>query len=414
MKLLLLNIKELIQVEDRSRKWVAGKEMSRINTISNAFLFINDELIVDYGPMGKLKDSDLDNHDVIMEIDCSGKMVFPSFCDPDSHLLYPFSHELSFVEKIRNNSGSKNRRKDYSKTPHLLHEMTEDEIYDLAIDNLNQVVKKGTGAIEIKSGYGLVPEDELKMLRVIRELKRSTPLAITSTFLGTHIFPGKYIKNPDHYSTELIETILPVIVAENLADNIDIYLDKRYFSNSTVENLLRSGMRAGLKPKIHSDELGLTKLRSKSLSENIGIIDLQNQINAKQIAIMAKNHVLPVIMPGASFFHNLSTTSAREMIDAGLPLAIATDFDPGEMPSCDMKFMMSLCCIKYGMTPEEVINAATINAAFAMDISDGYGSISKGKAANIFITKNIPSYQYFPYAYNSDLIEMVILGGVIQ
>jgi imidazolonepropionase len=205
-----------------------------------------------------------------------------------------------------------------------------------------------------------------------------------------------------------------LIIKENLADNIDIYVDKRYFSNSTIEHILRAGMRAGLKPKMHSDELGLNRLRSKSLSEDIEIIESNNQINAKKIGVMAKNHTLPVIMPGASFFHNLSVTSAREMIDAGLPIAIASDFDPGEMPSCDMKFMMSLCCIKYGMTPEEVINAATINSAYAMDISDGYGSIARGKAANIFITNNIPSYQYFPYAYNSDLIDMVILGGVIQ
>jgi imidazolonepropionase len=414
MKLLLLNIKELIQVEERPRKWIAGKEMSRLNTISNAFLLISDELISDFGPMDKLNDSDLDNHDVLMEIDCSGKMVFPSFCDPDSHLLYPFSHEDAFADKNTKNRGFKKMFKAESNKYLQLHEMSEDEIYDQAIENLQHVIKKGTGAIEIKSGYGLDPEDEIKMLHVIRELKKSVPLAISSTFLGTHTFPFKYIKTPEKYADILVNTILPQIIKENLADNIDIYVDKRYFSNSTIEYILRSGMRAGLKPKMHSDELGLARLRSKSLSEDIEIIESNNQINGKRIGILAKNHTLPVIMPGASFFHNLSATSAREMIDAGLPIAIASDFDPGEMPSCDMKFMMSLCCIKYGMTPEEVINAATINSAYAMDISDGYGSIARGKAANLFITTNIPSYQFFPYAYNSDLIDMVILGGVIQ
>jgi imidazolonepropionase len=291
--------------------------------------------------------------------------------------------------------------------------MSIDELYVQALDHLNEVVRKGTGAIEIKSGYGLDVEDELKLLQVIRKLKSTTPLVIKSTFLGSHTYHENYRRSPAKYMDHVLD-ILPVIAQDELADNLDLYYDRQFLSRSETERLLAAGLKEGLNVKIHSGELGLNLVNELNLKFCMDIMDHNGQLSRENIFLMAESDLFPVIMPGTSFFRNLSTFSAREMIDAGLPLAIATDFDPGSMPSCDMKFMQSLACIKYGMKPEEVINASTINSAFLMGIGDGYGTITRGKAANVFVTRKIPSYQYFPYAFSSDLIEMVILDGEIH
>ena len=281
------------------------------------------------------------------------------------------------------------------------------------MDHLKEVVRKGTGAIEIKSGYGLEAEDEIKLLQVIRKLKQTTPLVIKSTFLGSHTYHESYRRSPSRYMDHILD-ILPSIVQDELTDSLDLYYDKQFLSRNETGRLLLAGLRAGLNVKIHSDELGLNRINENNIKVCLDILDQSGQITPDMISKMVEAELFPVIMPGASFFHNLSTSSAREMIDAGLPLAIATDFDPGSMPSCDMKFMQSLACIKYGMKPEEAINASTINSACLMGIGNGYGSISKGKAANLFITRKIPSYQYVPYAFSSDLIETVILDGEIH
>ena len=405
MDLLLLNIKELVQTGENPSQYLAGKEMSSLSSILDAFLLISNEMIVDYGTMEELGIGHFENSDCMMEIDCKGRMVFPSFCDPDSHLLYPFVSDHS--------SGIYNKGINFSDSFAGLHEMTIDELYVQALDHLNEVVRKGTGAIEIKSGYGLGIEDEIKLLKVIRKLKRTTPLVIKSTFLGSHTYHEKYRKSPAKYMDHVLD-ILPVIAQDELADNLDLYYDRQFLTRSETERLLSAGLKAGLNVKIHSDELGLNLVNELNLKFCLDIMDHSGQISRENIFLMAESELFPVIMPGTSFFRNLSTSSAREMIDAGLPLAIATDFDPGSMPSCDMKFMQSLACIKYGMKPEEVINASTINSAFLMGIGDGYGTITKGKGANVFVTRKIPSYQYFPYAFSSDLIEMVILDGEIH
>jgi imidazolonepropionase len=294
-----------------------------------------------------------------------------------------------------------------------LHEMSVDDLYQQAIDHLKEVVRKGTGAIEIKSGYGLDAEDEIKLLQVIRKLKRTTPLVIKSTFLGSHTYHENFRRSPSGYVDHILD-IIPSLVQDELADNLDLYYDRQFLTLHETETLLQAGLREGLNVKIHSDELGLNHLNKENIPVCLDILDQAGQLTREKIEQMVSAEIFPVIMPGASFFHNLSTSSAREMIDAGLPLAIATDFDPGSMPSCDMKFMQSLACIKYGMKPEEVINASTINSAYLMGIGEGYGSITRGKAANVFVTRKIPSYQYFPYAFSSDLIEMVILDGEIH
>lgn len=367
-------------------------------------------MILDYGSMKALNDCDLENFELLMEIDCSGRLVFPSFCDPDSHLLFPFGKLNDFPAQV---AGRKKRGITFSDAFLRLHEMTVEELYLQALDHLKEVVRKGTGAIEIKSGYGLEAEDEIKLLQVIRKLKMTTPLVIKSTFLGSHTYHENFRRSPAKYVDHILD-ILPSLAKDELADNLDLYYDHQFLSRSETERILFAGLKEGLNVKIHSDELGLNRLNETNIKDCLNILDQPGMFTREKIEKIAEAGVFPVIMPGASFFHNLSTSSAREMIDAGLPVAIATDFDPGSMPSCDMKFMQSLACIKYGMVPEEVINASTINSAYLMGIGEGYGTITKGKAANIFVTRKIPSYQYFPYAFSSDLIDMVILDGEIH
>ena len=398
-----------MQTGENPVAFLAGKEMGRLSAIHNAFLLISDEMIVDYGSMEELGESHFENSDLLMEIDCNGRLVFPSFCDPDSHLLYPFDSIHSIANK-----GLNHRSADTGFTDSFvkLHEMSVEELYLQAMDHLKEVVRKGTGAIEIKSGYGLEAEDEIKLLQVIRKLKQTTPLVIKSTFLGSHTYHENFRRSPSRYLDHILD-ILPSIAREELAESLDFYYDKQFLSRHETETLLMAGLREGLNVKIHSDELGLNRITESNMNDCLDILEHPGQISGQNIEQMVTSGIFPVIMPGASFFHNLSPTSAREMIDAGLPLALATDFDPGSMPSCDMKFMQSLACIKYGMKPEEVINASTINSAYLMGIGDGYGTITKGKAANLFVTRKIPSYSYFPYAFSSDLIEMVILDGEV-
>ncbi|MCE1200052.1 MAG: amidohydrolase family protein [Marinilabiliales bacterium] len=414
MDLLLLHIKELVQAADDLTTCRDGKEMAQLGVIRNAYLLIRDERIIDYGPMEALGRGDLgrkalEEAELLTEVDCSGRLVFPSFCDPDSHLLYPFAPFGSGDLQMNSGHGRKRR---FFNSYEALHEMTADEIYHQALDHLKEVAGKGTGAIGIKSGYGLDAADEFKLLEVIRKLKQTTPLLIQSTFLGSHTFrehPGLSVSG---YLDHLLN-LLPMVAQDELADNMDVYCDNHFFTLKEAEMLLRMGLKHGLNIRIHSDELGFAGLHEQNLHTALELLSPGGEIDKDKIDTMVRSQLCPVIMPGASFFHNLSVSSAREMIDAGLTVALSTDFDPGAMPSCDMKFMQSLACIKYGMRPEEVINASTINSACLMGIGEGYGSISRGKAANLFVTKKIPSYQYFPYAFSSDLIEMVILSGEI-
>ena len=416
MKILLVNIKELVQVEEEPKLWVAGKDMAKVHTIKDAFLLLRDEMIVDFGSMEELNGRDLDNYDVLMEIDCTGRMVFPSFCDSHTHLVYPASREQEFVDKIKGLSYEEIARRGGGilNSANRLHEMSEEELCVSALERISEIIYKGTGAVEIKSGYGLNPEDEIKMLRVIRRLKESTPLAIKSTFLGAHSIPMEYRDNPSVYVDQIINEMLPRIADEELADYIDVFCDTGFFSVADTERILEAGTKYGLRAKIHANELGLTGgvqvgVKNKALS-----VDHLEYLGDDEINVLKHSQTMPTILPGAAFFLDLPLSPARKLIDSGLPVALATDFNPGSSPSGDMKFMQSLGCIRYKMLPEEVINATTINSAYAMGISDGYGSIARGKAANVFITRDIPSYQYFPYAYNSELIETVILRGEIQ
>lgn len=415
MKILLENIKELVQVIDEPLLFRAGKEMSRLKTLKNAFLIIRDELIEEYGTMEELKDKYTDD-DVLSEIDCTNRLVYPSFCDSHTHIVYAHSRETEFVNRIagltyeeiaRQGGGILNSAK-------RLHETPEDELYHSAMDRIFEVMKMGTGAIEIKSGYGLNTDDELKMLRVIRRLKETTPICIRATFLGAHAIPEKYKSKPSNYVDQIINEMIPQVAADELADFIDVFCDKGFFSPQDTDRILLAGIKYGLRPKIHANELGFTGGVQVGVKYNALSVDHLEYIGDEEIQVLKGTETMPTVLPGAAFFLNLPLSPIRKMIDAGLPVALASDFNPGSSPSGNMSFISSLGCIKYNMMPEEVINATTLNSAYAMGVSDCFGSITKGKTANLFITSEAGSIASLPYNFGSNMIETVIINGEIQ
>lgn len=415
MRLILQNIKELVQVDFKNRLWVAGKSMAEVETIKNAYLTIKDEQIRDFGPMEDLRLSDFEADDLIMEIDCSGKMVFPSYCDSHTHLVFASTREQEFVDRIKgmtyeeiakNGGGILNSAK-------RLQEMPEDELYNQAMQRLEEIALMGTGAVEIKSGYGLTTEAELKMLRVIHRMKQHSPLMIKSTFLA-HAFPMEYRKNREEYMNILISEMLPLIAAEELADYVDVFCDHGFFTMEETERILMAGIKQGMQGKVHANELSNSGGVQVGIKYNAISADHLEYIEDEEISALLGSETMPTVLPGAAFFLNLKPAPVRRMIDAGLPVALASDYNPGTSPSGNMNFIQSLGCLNYGMTPEETIHATTINSAYAMGISESYGSIALGKVANLFITKEIPSYAVIPYSFGSNLIETIILNGKIQ
>jgi len=411
--ILIKNIKKLVQVENQIRLKVSGKEMSKVNSIDNAFLYIENDRISDFGTMQELNSKNYAQNIELKIIDANGKMVFPSFVDSHTHLVYAGSREIEYIDKIKglsyeeiaeNGGGILNSAK-------LLHNTSEDELYQQALKRINEIIKQGTGAVEIKSGYGLNSEDEIKMLRVIKRLKENAPLKIKATFLAAHAVPAEYKEKQEEYVDYVISETLPVVAAEELADYIDVFCDKGFFTVEQTDRILIAGMKHGLRAKIHANELANSGGVQVGVKYNALSVDHLEYIEEKEIEALLNSETMPTILPGAAFFLNLKYSPARKMIDAGLPIAIASDFNPGSSPSGNMKLMMSFGCVNYKLVSEEVINATTINTAYAMGISEEYGSIAKGKIANVFITKEIPSIEFMPYAYGSDLIDTVILNG---
>ncbi len=415
MKILLENIKELVQVSREPLLFRAGSEMQNINTIKNAFLIIRDEVIEEFGRMDQLKDKYIDD-DLLVEIDCSNRLVYPSYCDSHTHIVYPYPRGNEFVDRIKGLSYEEiaKRGGGILNSAKYLQEMAEDELYDRAIERIWEIIKTGTGAVEIKSGYGLDPEAELKMLRVIRRIKETVPICVRSTFLGAHAIPGEYRKNVSAYVDLVINEMIPQVAAEEAADFIDVFCDKGFFSEQDTDRILLAGMKYGLRPKIHANELGLNGGVQVGVKYNALSVDHLEYIGDEEISILKDSETMPTVLPGAAFFLNLKLSPVRKMIDAGLPVALASDFNPGSSPSGNMNFISSLGCIRYGMLPEEVINATTINSAYAMGISDSLGSITKGKMANLFITSEVDGIESIPYHFGSNLIETVILNGEIQ
>ncbi|HOZ30735.1 MAG TPA: imidazolonepropionase [Bacteroidales bacterium] len=413
MKTVIVNIKELIQVDERERLMVKGKEMSELKTIKDAYLIIKGELIDDYGKMADLKEIYKTESKDLRIIDATGRMVFPSFCDSHTHLVYAGSRETEYSDKIRGLSYEEiaKRGGGILNSASLLHQTSEEELYMQAMLRVKEIISQGTGAVEIKSGYGLNTEDEIKILRVIKRIKETSPIIVKSTFLGAHAIPKEYKSNPDEYVDIVINEMIPQIASEELADYIDVFCDKGFFTVEQTDRILLAGMKYGLKAKIHANEL------AKSGGIQVGVkydalsVDHIEYVGDEEISVLLNSDTMPTILPGAAFFLNMPFSPARKMIEAGLPVAIASDFNPGSSPTGNMKLMMSFACVNYKMLPEEAIHAATINSAYAMGVSDIAGSILRGKIANLFITEKIPTYSFFPYAYGSDLVQKVILKG---
>ncbi|NTW33577.1 MAG: imidazolonepropionase, partial [Bacteroidetes bacterium] len=350
------------------------------------------------------------------EIDATGKMVFPSFCDSHTHLVYAGSREIEYIDKIKGLSYEEiaKRGGGILNSAKRLHNASEEEIINESLQRLEEIKAYGTGAVEIKSGYGLNVQDELKMLRVIRRLKEISPLTIVSTFLGAHAIPAEYKGNQKEYVDTIINEMIPAVAAEELAEYIDVFCDKGFFTVEDTDRILMAGLKYGLRPKIHANELDYSGGIQVGVKYNALSVDHLEYTGKEEIKTLLGSDTMPTVLPGASFFLGIPYAPARKMIDAGLPLAIASDFNPGSSPSGNMQFMLSLGCIKYKLTPEEAINATTLNSAYAMGLSDELGSIAIGKNANLFITKTIPSYQFMPYSYGNNKVETVILNGVVQ
>jgi imidazolonepropionase len=415
MKLLLENIKELIQVEEVPVQFKSGKQMTELNTVKDAFLIIRDELIQDFGPMSKLKDVYKDD-DFLVEIDCSKRLVYPSYCDSHTHLVFPAPREKEFVDRIRGLSYEEiaHRGGGILNSAKLLHDTPDEKLYYSAMERIFEMIKTGTGAIEIKSGYGLNTEDEIRMLKIIKWIKETVPVCVRSTFLGAHAVPEKYRYNVSGYVDLVINEMIPQVAAEELADFIDVFCDKGFFSVEETERILMAALKYGLRPKLHANQLGLTGGVQTGVKYNALSVDHLEYMGPDEIESLKNTTIMPTVLPGAAFFLGMRLAPVREMIEAGLPVALASDYNPGSSPSGNMNIISSLGCINYKMLPEEVINATTINTAYAMGVSDRLGSVARGKTANLFITSEIPGIEYLPYSFGSNLVETVILNGEVQ
>jgi imidazolonepropionase len=416
MLILIENIKELVQVEKNPKLLVAGKDMMELQTIKNAWLLIENGLISSFGSMNELNKKDvLENKDDIEAIDATGKMVFPSFADSHTHLVYPSSREIEYIDKIAGLSYEEiaKRGGGILNSAKLMQEADEDELVEDSMKRLDEIIRYGTGAVEIKSGYGLTTESELKMLRVIKRLKELSPLTIKSTFLGAHSIPMKYRGNQSKYVDIVINEMLPRVAEEGLADYIDVFCDTGFFTVEDTERILEAGMKYNIRGKIHANELDYSGGIQAGVKCNSLSVDHLEFTGKDEIKSLLNSETMPTVLPGAAFFLGMKYAPIREMIDAGLPVALASDFNPGSSPSGNMQLILSMASILYKMLPEEAINATTINSAYAMGVSDKLGSIAVGKKANVFITTEIPTYQYMPYYYGTNKVETVILNGKI-
>lgn len=409
MALLITNIKKLVQTEESPRVWVAGSEMAKLPCIDDAFLLVENGLISNFGPMTDVP-KNIEQAEVV---DATGQFLFPSFCDSHTHLVYAGSREIEYVDKIKGLSYEEiaKRGGGILNSAKLLHNTSEEELYQQSLERIKEIIALGTGAVEIKSGYGLTVEDELKMLRVIRRLRDTTPITIKSTFLGAHAVPADYKGRQGEYVDHIINEMIPMVASEDLADYIDVFCDKGFFTVEETERMLMAGIKYGLRPKIHANELANSGGIQVGVKYEALSVDHLEFTGDDEIKCLLKSETMPTLLPGAAFFLGMEYPPARKMIQAGLPLAMASDFNPGSSPSGDMKFIMSLGCIIMRLLPEEAINAVTINSAYAMGISNTHGSIAKGKIANFFLTKPIPSYEFMPYAYTTKLVDRVFLNG---
>jgi imidazolonepropionase len=412
--LLIKNIKCLVQTEDHPKLKISGSEMSSVSTISDSWLLMRDGLIADFGRMKDFPVS-LSSDKELTIIDATDRFVFPSFCDSHTHLVYSGSREIEYIDKIRGLSYAEIARRGGGilNSAKKLHDTSEEELFKQSVDRIHEIISLGTGAVEIKSGYGLNLPDELKMLRVIKRIKDTEPIEVKATFLAAHAVPEEFKNEREKYVDLIINEMIPVVVSEDLAEFIDVFCDKGFFTVDDTERILMAGMKYGLTPKIHANELDFSGGIQTGVKYNALSVDHLEFTGDEEIRVLSGSDTMPTLLPGSAFFLGMQDPPVRKMIKAGLPVALASDYNPGSSPSGNMKFIMSLGCTKLKMLPEEVINAVTINSAYAMGLSETHGSIARGKVANVYITKKIPSYEFMPYAFGSNLIETIILKGKI-
>ena len=410
MSLLIINIKELLQVRETNVTIVKGNDMKILPTIKNAYVLIDYDTIVEYGSM-----DDYENIEADEVIDAEGKIVLPAWCDSHTHLVFAGDRSQEFVDRINGLTYEEiaARGGGILNSAEKLQNTSEDELYEQSLKRLNAVIKLGTGAIEIKSGYGLTVDAELKMLRVIKRLSKESQVKIKVTLLGAHALPKEYKDNKSAFVDLVINEMIPKVSKERLAEYIDVFCEKGYFSLEDTERILNAGVEHGLIPGGCPYQFNVFGGVALGVKYNALSVDHLEELNNEDIDALKNSKTMPVALPSCSYFLSIPYTPARQIIDAGLPIALATDYNPGSTPSGNMNFVVSTACIKMKMTPEEAINAATINGAYAMGISNQYGSICRGKKANLIITKEIPSYHYLPYAFGDNLIDKVIINGRI-
>jgi len=407
--ILIRNIQGLVQVRDHSTHVIAGEAMAELPILANAYLALHNGIIQEFGSMADFPSGSKAQ----TEIDAAGRFVFPSFVDSHTHLVFAASREEEFVMKIKGatyeeiaatGGGILNSAK-------KLQQTSEAELFERAMVRVQEIIRTGTGAVEIKSGYGLTVKDELKMLRVARRIGKESPLTVKTTFLGAHAVPKETTK--DKYIALILKEMIPAVAEEKLADYIDVFCEQGFFTPDETGRIIEEGKKFGMKPRIHANQLHRSGGVQVGVKTNALSVDHLENIGDEEIESLKASSVIPTTLPGAAFFLGLPFPPARKMMEAGLPLAIASDYNPGSSPSGNMSLMVALACIKMKMTPEEAINASTMNTAAALELEASHGSITKGKIANVFITKPMPSVAFLPYAYGSNVIETIILNGKV-
>ncbi len=408
MRLLIKNIGTIVGIDTEHRERIAGRAMDQLGRIDNAYLLAEDGRIASFGPMEELPSLDADE-----VLDAEGGTLFPSFCDSHTHLVYAGSREQEFLDKIHGLSYEEIARRGGGilNSADRLHEATEEELYREALERVHEIMRMGTGLVEIKSGYGLSTEDELKMLRVIRRIRREEPIEVRATFLGAHAVARNYIGRQGEYVDLVCEEMIPAVAREGLADFVDVFCDQGFFTLEETERIIRCGERHGMRAKIHANELAISGGVQLGVREKALSVDHLECMGDAEIEALKQGETMPTMLPGAAFFLGMSYPPARRMIEAGLAVALASDYNPGSSPSGNMRMVMALAATQMRMTPTEALHAATLNGAAAMGLSHLFGSITKGKVANCFITRPIPSPEFFTYAYSTPLIRHIVLRG---
>lgn len=408
MSLLVKNIGVIVGVDESGRERVAGKDMAHVDTVVNGWLLTDGARIKDYGSMETLPDA----HGCEV-IDAGGGWLFPSFCDSHTHIVYAGSREQEFLDKINGLSYEEiaKRGGGILNSADRLHETSEEELYRQAMERIEEIVSMGTGLVEIKSGYGLTLEDELKILRVIRRIKETAPLEVRSTFLGAHAVGRVYKGRQQDYVDHVCNDMMPAVAAEGLADYVDVFCDRGFFTPEETARIIEQGAKYGMRAKIHANELAVSGGVEVGVAHGALSVDHLESMGDEQIEALRGSCTMPTMLPGCAFFLGIGYPPARKMIDAGLAVALASDYNPGTAPSGNMRFVASLASIKMKMTPAEALNAATLNSACAMGESRDYGSITRGKVANFYVTKPLPSLAFMPYAHQTPIIEQVVLKG---